>query len=302
MKKINSILRLLVVLISSTLFQSCLKDDSLTVADNTNRVITEFTKGDSANISTLGVPLIPGLNTYDAAEIRVLPRSLLTGNVSVTVALNPGLIDAYNLENGTTYQAPPPSVFSFTSTMYTLTPESRTAQLKVMVDPEALVGEEYAVGFTITSVSAGEISVIKKDILLELVAKNQYDGEYTSNGYFYHPSSPRAISNRPKFLQTVSPTAVVCELGDLGAAGYFALLDVDASNRVTITAYPGASGAPYTMFTTGLPASNPGYTPQWPGAAACNNTYDPSTKQFRLRYGYMGPTGWRVTEEFITMD
>ncbi|MEO8416647.1 MAG: hypothetical protein ABI472_23480 [Ginsengibacter sp.] len=56
------------------------------------------------------------------------------------------------------------------------------------------------------------------------------------------------------------------------------------------------------MFTSGLPATNPGYTPQWSGSASCNNTYDPASKTFYVRYGYLGSNGWRVTEEAIKLN
>ena len=136
-----------------------------------------------------------------------------------------------------------------------------------------------------------------------LPAINKYEGSYTSNGYFYHPSSPRAISNLVKSILTSGPNSVIVDLGDLGSSGYQAVFTIDpATNNVTITAAPGAAGAPYTMFTSGLPDTNPGYTPQWGGSASCNNTYDPNTKTFYVRYGYMGSTGWRVTEEVINMN
>ena len=127
---------------------------------------------------------------------------------------------------------------------------------------------------------------------------NQYEGSYTATGYLYHPSSPRALS-ADKFLTTSGTNGVVVDLGDLGGSGYQALLTVDASNNVTVTAATGAAGAPYTMFSAGLPTTNPGYTAQWAGSASCNNTYDPATKTFYLRYGYMGSGGWRVDEEVL---
>jgi hypothetical protein len=136
-----------------------------------------------------------------------------------------------------------------------------------------------------------------------LPAINKYEGTYTSNGYFYHPSSPRAITNLVKSVLTSGPNSVIVDLGDLGSSGYTAIFTIDpATNNVTITPAPGAAGTPYTMFTSGLPSTNPGYTPQWAGSAACNNTYDPATKTFYVRYGYMGGTGWRITEEAIKMN
>lgn len=133
-----------------------------------------------------------------------------------------------------------------------------------------------------------------------LPAINKFEGRYTSNGYFYHPSSSRDITNLGKDVLTAGPNSVTVDLGDLGGSGYTALITIDPNtNQLTIAAAPGAGGAPYTMFTSGLPATNPGYTPQWPGSALCNNTYDPATKTFYVRYGYMGASGWRVTEEVI---
>lgn len=121
-----------------------------------------------------------------------------------------------------------------------------------------------------------------------------------SDGYIYHPSAPRPITNFPKIFEEISPGVLKIDMGDLGSAGYAAILNIDPlTNRITISAAPGAAGAPYTQFDSGLPSQNPGYTPQWPGSAQCSNLYDPVAREYRLRYGYLGGTGWRVTEEII---
>ncbi len=292
----------ILLFLSIILFLSgCLKNkERLEVNDNTSRVITEFTDGDSSTLHSLALSITPGMTVADLTEIRIPPRSNATKNVDVKIELNPGLVDAYNAAHPTTtqYEVPPSSVYSFDTHSYTLTPSAKTANVKLSVDPSTLIGNDYALGFTITSVSDGEISVLKKDYLVELKAKNDYDGDYYSTGYFYHPTLPRVI-DQPKTLSTLSPTSVLCEVGDLGANNYFAVFEVDASNNVTITAAPSAAGAPYTMFTSGLPTTNPGYTAQWPSSDQCTNVYDPVEKEFRVRYGYMGANGWRVTEEII---
>ncbi|MEO8769350.1 MAG: DUF1735 domain-containing protein [Ferruginibacter sp.] len=290
---------ILFLLLLSLLFSAgCLKDEALKVDDNTSRVLTEFTNGDSSTLNTLAIVVSSGMQEEDLTELRIIPRSDVTQNVEVTIELNPGLVDSYNTENGTDYTVPDGTVFTFSNHNYTLTSTARTDNVKLSVDPSALVGNDYALGFTITSVSNGDIG-LKKDYLVQLKAKNAFDGDYTSNGYVYHPTLPRDIIDRPKTLSTLTASSVLCELGDLGANNYFAVFDVDASNNVTITAAPGASGGAYTMFTSGLPSSNPGYTPQWPNSDQCNNTYDPVAQEFKVRYGYMGATGWRVTEEII---
>ena len=140
-------------------------------------------------------------------------------------------------------------------------------------------------------------------IVAPLPIINKYEGTYTSNGYFYHPSSPRDITALVKSVLTSGPNSVLVDLGDLGTSGYQAEFTIDpATNNVTIATAAGAAGGPYTMFTSGLPATNPGYAPQWAGSASCNNTYDPATKTFFVRYGYMGGSGWRVTEEVLKMN
>ncbi|MFT3911140.1 MAG: DUF1735 domain-containing protein [Ferruginibacter sp.] len=290
----------ILLLISIIVFLSgCLKNkETIEYNDNTSRLITEFTNGDSTTLNTLGVAISPGLVETDLTELRIPPRSVITKDVEVTIELNPGLVTAYNDANSTTYSIPPSTVYAFDTHNYTLTPTSKSTNVKIRIDPNALVNNEYALGFTITSVSDGDINLIKRDYVVELIAKNDYDGEYHSNGFFYHPTAARVI-DQDKPLSTLSLTSVLCEVADLGGNGYYAVFEVDASNNVTITEAPGASGAPYTMFTAGLPTTNPGYTPEWPRSNECNNTYDPAAEEFRVRYGYMGPNGWRVTEEVL---
>ena len=122
-----------------------------------------------------------------------------------------------------------------------------------------------------------------------------------STGYIYHPSISRTL-NEYKTLTVLSAYTFQFGVGDLGLSGYQAILVRDpVTNHINITAATGAAGAPYTQFDNGLPASNPGYTPQWPSSALCNNTYDPVNRIFKLRYGYLNAsTGWRVFEEFIS--
>jgi hypothetical protein len=293
------------IILFSTLvfFSGCLKEKyKLDINDNTSRVIAEFTNGDSTTLNSLALDFATGLVEVDLTELRIIPRSNVTGNVEVKIRLNPGLVTAYNTENGTDFEIPPGNIFELPETNFTLTASSKSTTVKIKVDPSEVIGNSYAVGFTIFEASNGEVSQIKKDYLVELKVKNPWDGEYTSNGYLYHPSLPREIIDRPKTLATLSATSVECELGDLGGSGYFAIFEIDASNNVTITIEPGAAGGDYTMFTAGLPSTNPGYTAQWPGSADCNNVYDPVAKEFRVRYGYMGASGWRVTEEVITKN
>lgn len=158
----------------------------------------------------------------------------------------------------------------------------------------------YGMAFSLKSVSKAGVQLTANlnTVLFKIAVKNRFDGNYTAGGYFYHPTAPRAFSMTKK-VSTAGPNSVIVDLGDLGAANYKALITVNNDNTLTIEPAPGAAGAPYTMHTASLPATNPGYAAGWANSAQCNNTYDPATKTFKVRYGYMGGNGWRVTEELI---
>lgn len=158
----------------------------------------------------------------------------------------------------------------------------------------------YGMAFSLKSVSKAGVQLTANlnTVLFKIAVKNRFDGNYTATGWFYHPSSPRALSATKK-VSTAGPNSVIVDLGDLGGSGYKALITVNADNTLTIEGAPGAAGTPYTAFNSALPATNPGYTAGWASSAQCNNTYDPATKTFKVRYGYVGGTGWRVTEELI---
>lgn len=224
--------------------------------------------------------------------------SPLSSDVNVQFALKPSLVAA-----DTTLTLLDASLFQinlngkikagkYNDTLKIIIPDAST------LDPE----KKYALGIELVSADNGcQIAANMKEVLIKIVVKNIYDGEYTANGYFYHPSAPRTIEDLHKTVETFGPTSVLVDLGDLGP-DYKAVFDVDpVTNEVTISR--GNAGTPtLVMFSSGLPASTPGYTAQWARSAECNNTYDPATKSFKVRYGYMGGTGYRVTEEIITRD
>lgn len=224
-------------------------------------------------------------------------------DIQVTLVKNDAIVDAYNADNGTHFVVPPSSVYSLPNNLVVTIPKgSRDGQLAFKANPVQLSAEEYALGFSIESTTGGSFTASKnyKDIFVYIGVKNKWEGTYESEGYLYHPTASRDV-HEDKAVTTVNPRAVRVTLGDLGTSNYAAVLTIDANNKVTITAAPGAAGAPYTQFDSGLPSSNPGYVPGWSGSASTNNTYDPVAKKFYLRYGYMGSNGWRVTEEILTM-
>lgn len=258
--------------------------------------------------NTVGVDLQANAqDVNDVVFINLLAGETSNSDVTVNLVINDALRKNYNaslpassLEADSIWEMPS-NLYNLAMTV-TIPAGQRNAQIPINVINTMVLdpNNTYGIGITITGVSSGYgIAGNQKNLLVELTIKNQYHGEYQSEGYFYHPSAPRPQSELKDVL-TSGLNSVDIYLGDLGGAGYVGRVTIDpATNKCTITAAPGAAGAPYTQFDTGLPTTSPGYTAQWSGSAQCNNTYDPATKTFYLRYGYMGGSGWRVTEEII---
>ncbi len=260
-----------------------------------------------------GLVLSSAPQTLDGQTVLI---SLLSGHpasadIHIQVAVDQSYVTTYNALATTTDPLTEldPSIYSLGSTDVVIPAGSFNAPIVINVpttvtlDPDVV----YGLGLKIVSADAGYLVADNENRLLVSIAiKNAYDGDYTSNGYLYHPTAARSIDAYPKSLTTVNATTVRCYLGDLGPNGYIADFDVDPAppHHVTVSAAPGAPNAPYSQWDSGLPTTAPGpaYTPQWPGSAECNNTYDEGTESFKMRYGYVGASGFRISEEIIVRD
>ncbi len=290
-------------------FSSCLKDKGFDNGDYGIQVIEK--KGVSLPQSIAG-SVDYGLLSSDAPQILAAPIVALetigaqSSDVTVQFALKPELVAA------------DPDLTLLPASAYTtnLTATIKAGKLLDTLDISSPRASDldpnltYGLGLELVSASNGfTVASNMKEVLVRITVKNIYDGEYTANGYFYHPTAPRAITNRPKTLATTGPNSVEVELGDLGGSGYFAIFTVDpGTGALTISQAPGST--PINIFTSGLPAQNldgtaTGFTGAWPSADQCNNVYDPATHEFRVRYGYPGGTSgqiFRVTEEIIKLN
>lgn len=293
----------------TVMFTSCLKDKGF--EDGTYGINDPDTQPPG-----VGFPLSARTNFLNTAGVNVSATAqavngiiyvkLLTGNVAatdvhVTIAVNDALRTAYNAANNPDIELLPANLYTLPLTI-TIPAGQMFAEIPITIsnttglDPN----KTYGVGITITAVDGGyTIAENLKNLLIQFTIKNQYHGRYQATGYFYHPSVSRPV-NEEKDVLTAGAQSVDVFLGDLGTSNYIMRITVDpVTNNLTITARPGAAGGTYTQFNSGLPTSSPGYTPAWAGSGLCNNTYSPALKTFFVRVGYVGGTGWRVTEEHI---
>ncbi len=289
MKKIILALSLVTAFVAS----GCLKDKDFEdqdygIQDNGLKGLS-FVKGNiAASVTTAAVPQVV------SATIGVNSSERPSSDILYTVSSTPGILPA-NLT------PVPASAFTFKATDTIKAGSYNKAFNVTLTNPSTLDANlTYGVAFTLNSANQGyDIAANGKTVIIAISVQNQYHGDYVSNGYLYHPTAGRGIVDLHKFAFTISANSFTLDLGDLGGAGYRALITVNANNSLNIVSAPGAAGGPYTMFTAGLPTSSPGYTTLSPGYAGPSNYYDPATKTFYLRYGYMGSGGWRVSEEKV---
>ncbi|MCF2487039.1 BT_3987 domain-containing protein [Dyadobacter sp. CY347] len=280
---------------------SCLKDD-MNLDPDTSTNVVEF-KNPSSFVSPSGSTYALYSQSFDLAEEADYPvevsysgADVAPQDITVTLGVDTAAVTQYNAEQEEAFEAITPDLYTIPASVV-IPKGQRRAEVVIKLKPSKFdFAKSYVLPIQIKSASTGVVSGNFGTILLAVKAKNIYDATYAATGYVYHPTAPRAVA-KDKPMVTVSPTTVSVELGDLGGSGYNANLTIDPkTNKVTITPAAGAAGAPYTQFDTALPSP---YTPAWANASKANNTYDPATKTFYLRYGYMGGNGWRVTEEIL---
>jgi hypothetical protein len=224
--------------------------------------------------------------TFTAVTVRLAAEQPAQVDVQVTLQVDPAAVTAYNTARGTNYISLPANMYTIPSLTVSIPKGSRTADLTIKAVPNNLAGTPYALGFSIASVSdpSVKISGNYKTLVAAIGVKNEFEATYKAVGYFAHPTAPRAI-NTNKYMSTVGANSSESLLGDL--AGTFVVLTVNPDNTVSIAPGTGTAG---TTASVAKINDDPVY----------NNTYDPATKTFKLKYGYPNPGPTRIITETLT--
>ncbi len=267
----------------------CLKDEDVEsgrigVTPDRSSKLVEF-QGPVDGLVTTALDAGAKDTTIDAVTIRMASEHVAEQDIQVTLALNPAVIADYNQAHGTSLEPLPANLYSLSGLTVTIPKGERLGYLKITAKPDNLSGASYALGWSIASVSDPSVRISGNygKQVIAIIVKNSYEGDYQATGYFAHPTAPRDI-NRHKYLYTVDGSSSYMELGDLGI---YVKLTVNPGNGVDISAGPGTSGT--TAEVTELP-----------GDPVYNNTYDPLTRTFRLKYGYPVASPTRIVTETVT--
>lgn len=211
-------------------------------------------------------------------------NSALNQTASVEFELNQAALDAYNEENGTEFEILGDAYYNFNGvegSTISFAAGDFSKDVKIDLIPEGLdFSKQYALPFVFKNPSSGYgVSATSETVIVQVTVKNQYHGTYQATGVFHHPTAGDRDISEEKELVTAGPATVEAPLGDLGGAGYYMLLTVNADNTVTIA----KSGITPNINQTWGP-----------------NYYDPATKSFHLHYSY-NTAAPRIIEETITL-
>lgn len=231
-------------------------------------------------------------NSSVDTTINLIPVNLSTAgpageDLQVTLVQNDNLVADYNTANGTDYKIPPASMFTLVSTggVVTIPRGSNTGYLQVKLKPTDFLGESWALGYEISAVDKAGYTVSSnlRSGIVAIVVKNDFEGTYHTTGFFQHPTAPRDI-DQEDYLSTAGPKSVSKTLGDL--TGTNIVITINADNSVSIAPGSGTSGT-----TASVAAMS--------GDGTYNNTYDPATQTFWLKYGYPQPGPTRIITEQV---
>jgi hypothetical protein len=284
MKSINKFILFIAILTAGA---SCIKEVDVNEGiASTEKTLIKLPQA-AEEISGLALDAVNATIEPKVLEIRKDAISQNDLNVGTTVKIkrNPNLLTAYNAAHGTSYQeltgfqAGTGSSYDGTNWTVPFASGEFVKYLTLKFNPASLdLSKKYALGFTVIETDNGAISSMK-DALVEIVIKNEYHGTYLATGTFMHPTAGDRPIDELKDLETTGPKSVIAPLGDLGGAGYYMILTVNADNTVTIT-------------KAGV---TPNIDQSWGP-----NTYDPVTKTYDLFYSY-NTAAPRKVKETLTM-
>ena len=285
--------------------QSCLKDNANNTSPSlgTNNVV-QFFNSSIPTYNTIwpeydnGITIKNDTGSFPVNLNWTGAEAKTTRDISVTLAVDTAALNNFNTANGSDFEMLPDGSYSFPTTAV-IAKGSNMIQLRPVIttSPGWDCSKTYALPLHIVSSSFGLVSTNYGTAIYTVVANNQFAGTYTTTGYLFHPSSPRAISDD----YTVTTTALYenrFPFGDLGPNGYYFAVTSPASGSGALTGYRsmGAPAAPASGFMTLDNPGNVNYSaaaPNAPGqdpwlSSTYNNSYDATNKTYWIHVGYAG--------------
>lgn len=293
-------------------FTSCLKDKNV---DNQ----LYGTKG-LEDVRLIEFPEAPSIvtslassdidTTFTLVNVHLNSAEPASQDITVTLVLDPVVLDTFNVRNGTDYVIPPSSAYTLDNLTVTIPKGTRDGYVKITTKPSALTSAAYAFPFSIASISNSSLvqSANYKTIVSIVGVKNKYDGHYTVTGTMvdatnaaltgYYPLEWDLVTNGSNQVVvydrdfTGTPTHIISTPAGLSQYGSFGLIvNFDpATNKVTSV-----------LNYYGQPAANGRSAELDPSG---ENSYDPVTGIIKIKYWLNQPganhrTSFTETWEYV---
>ncbi len=226
------------------------------------------------------------------------PNSLNTA-AKFSLALNPGLVDAFNDENDTHHEIMPDSIYTLANNAFVKSGNGYTVdfssgdfakEFTIQLNGAKWdISHTYALGFTITDSANLDINDGKKDIVVIIAVKNKYDGVYRLQGF--HNRVPYNFPyDQEIYLVTAGPNSVVFYWPAAGSNGHpigtgpdpeadvswygaaiSPVIEFDPATDLVSRVYNNVPGTVITMFT---------------GAGSRLSKFDPATNSITVDWNY----------------
>jgi len=309
-RKLIKFTALSIIALAVTSLSSCLKDPRFVdYASSTPFVELPLDASNgsftAAAFNIVSTPSsMPLVVNYAAAKPR-------TTALTVTLKVDAAALAAYNTANGTSYTLLPAADYSIPSLTVTIPAGQNTATMNILIN-SSLVDPSGSFILPISIADGGGVAIsVSSTLLFNVQAKNQYDGNYVSTGYVFHPSSPRAI-NATYAFGTAGAASIKVPVADLGASNYYFDCTITGSvlsNWVAVGSCPAAPASGFmtldnpsgTDYSSAAPAT---IGPAGYNSTTYNNTYTAGTKTFMFHFGYAsGGNGQATfTRQFYMMS
>lgn len=153
--------------------------------------------------------------------VNVASPQVLGKSVTATLGLDTAYLDQYNVANGTDYEVLPDSDYSIGSWDLTVPAKQRLAYTNVKIYTNKMdASHNYVLPLTIVKASLPIENW--NHLLINVTAKNQFDGKYTVTGTFVDMTNAAFTALYPKSVSLVTQGAnsVAYYDNDLGGFGY----------------------------------------------------------------------------------
>ncbi|WP_316770737.1 DUF1735 domain-containing protein [Pedobacter frigiditerrae] len=239
------------LLLAIAMLTSCLKDDRLVLDPDKGVNVVDFINpgeiavhGSTTPLYVLSYPILPTATTIPITVSYSGPADEAPQDITVNLGVGTqAVIDQYNTEQNKTFLMMPSSWYTVSATSVVIPKGAKTATFNVVVNTSQIIlTASYVLPLKITGANGAAVSTNFSNILLNIGAKNAYDGLYrytTSANTSLVPNADKA--NVP--LVTAGPNSVQIKPGLLATYGNVVTYTIDpATNQVTVTAALG-SGA-----------------------------------------------------------